>query len=293
MTTVETLCALGCAPELAVELIQLGGIGSGGSATVTAAGTTQGTATVLADGLSVITSSTFNTSDGASIPGGGAIGQSWTVVNATTEPVKLYPPDGGQFSGRNFNSAIFLRGGSSAQITKGSATAFYAIGDEISNAREHWVHTSTLIAASTNYNSVYSTTVQPQQGVCISGTFRGAYVGKTTIAAAFEGTFLGSASRNATGGTTIGNVLGSFQDGVSADATLLVDSDNSTLLVDAHSISLAAGTFRQSSSFASVAAAPIARVDVDGNDIRVVVKGVAVDTIRMQCSIRVTQFTGQ
>lgn len=76
------------------------------SLTLTAAGTTQGTATLLPAAINVITTATA-TARGV-ILNVNEIGDSITVCNATAENLLVFPPSGGAFNGGTANVPFIM-----------------------------------------------------------------------------------------------------------------------------------------------------------------------------------------
>jgi hypothetical protein len=88
-------------------------------AAVSAAGTTQGTATVLTAMFNVITACTS---------GQGVMATSYytKIWNATTSACLVYPVSGAQFDAHGTNAAVYIAGGGSAEFIMTSATQGYA-----------------------------------------------------------------------------------------------------------------------------------------------------------------------
>ena len=77
------------------------------SATVAAAGTTQGTATALTSDINIVTSSTAGTAIGVVVPGAVA-GKYAIIVNRTANAINVYPASGHAFDGLSANTPISL-----------------------------------------------------------------------------------------------------------------------------------------------------------------------------------------
>jgi len=76
---------------------------------ISAAGTTQGTATALTAETNFVTSATGGSADGVLLPTGPAFGSAWiTVINDTAATVKIYPPSGGQIDSLGSNNPYSL-----------------------------------------------------------------------------------------------------------------------------------------------------------------------------------------
>lgn len=71
---------------------------------VTAAGTTQGTATALAAQFNVVTTATLN--QGVILPAGMGNGDEIDVLNSTTTNICVYPPVGGKFNNQAANMPL-------------------------------------------------------------------------------------------------------------------------------------------------------------------------------------------
>ena len=88
-------------------------------AAVSAAGTTQGTATVLTAMFNVITSCTS---------GQGVVATTYytKIWNATAAACLVYPPTGAQFDSHGTNTAVYIAAGGSAEFIMTSSTQGYA-----------------------------------------------------------------------------------------------------------------------------------------------------------------------
>jgi hypothetical protein len=80
------------------------------SATVTAAGTTQGTATALTSDINIVTSATAGSATGVVAPGA-TTGKYLIVVNRTATAINVYPASGHAFDGQAANTPISLPAG--------------------------------------------------------------------------------------------------------------------------------------------------------------------------------------
>lgn len=91
---------------------------------VTAAGTTQGTATALESEWNVITSGALNT---GVVLDGFNIGVSTTVFNESGSTKKVYPPSGMQIDALGTNAAYSLTNGKQQAFSQVSDTQFYSV----------------------------------------------------------------------------------------------------------------------------------------------------------------------
>jgi len=93
------------------------------SLTVTAAGTTQGTATALTSAVNVITTCT-EAASGVLLPVNDLC-DVIQVINATSSNLRVYPPSGGSFNGGTANIPYTMAPNSSEEFTQ-IGTANYA-----------------------------------------------------------------------------------------------------------------------------------------------------------------------
>ena len=94
------------------------------SLTVTAAGTTQATATAMSSALNVITTCT-EAAGGVLLPVND-LGDSIRVVNATSANCRVYPPSGGALNGGTANIPFTLGANSAADFVQ-TGTANYSV----------------------------------------------------------------------------------------------------------------------------------------------------------------------
>ena len=85
---------------------QVAGLNGSISATVTAAGSTQGTATALSSQYNRIT--TASLMQGVILPASQGVGDEIEVVNATTVNICVYPPTGGKLNGNTANTPLVM-----------------------------------------------------------------------------------------------------------------------------------------------------------------------------------------
>lgn len=131
-TTVQGAATIACAnmPALtgsittsAGSCATSGGGGFGTPAAISAAGTTQGTATIVANPLSIVTTAAANS--------GVILSLSYSqIINAGANTVKVYPNSGAAITGGGTtlatNAAFSIAAGSSASFSCTSSTACYA-----------------------------------------------------------------------------------------------------------------------------------------------------------------------
>ncbi len=92
------------------------------SLTVTAAGTTQATATALSSAFNVVTTCALG-ANGVQLPVNQP-GDSIQVCNATSANCYVYPPTGGSFSGGTANIPFCMGPNASEEFTQISATNY-------------------------------------------------------------------------------------------------------------------------------------------------------------------------
>lgn len=90
---------------------------------VTAAGSTQGTATALTKTVNVITAG----SGGGVILASVEIGDSWAICNISGGNVTIYPASGERINGLSTNTGFILANNTAATVQKFTATRNFAI----------------------------------------------------------------------------------------------------------------------------------------------------------------------
>lgn len=95
------------------------------SATVAAAGTTQGTATVLTSDYNVVTSATAGSATGVVVPGATS-GKYVVVVNRTAVAINVYPASGHAFDGLAVNTPISVPAGGFLEYFGTSTTQWHS-----------------------------------------------------------------------------------------------------------------------------------------------------------------------
>ena len=115
------------------------------AAAIAAAGATQGTATLIVDTNTIVTSSTAGSADGVILPGLATtiIGTQISVSNKTANTIKLYPPTSGTLDGGSANTPISLP--ASESVTVIATTA----------AGAAWAVINRAIVAGTNVTITY------------------------------------------------------------------------------------------------------------------------------------------
>lgn len=98
-------------------------LGDSLNATVTAAGTTQGTATLLTATNNIVTTATAVSALGV-IPPASPINPIYTIINATAETIDIYPPSGAKFNNGSANAAVTLATGVSCILKRFSSTVW-------------------------------------------------------------------------------------------------------------------------------------------------------------------------
>ncbi len=89
------------------------------AATVSAAGTTQGTATTLTSSVNVVT--TAAASSGVVLTNS-QIGDEYEVLNLGANPVTVYPPSSGQINNLSANAGFLLSPNTAVKVKKFTAT---------------------------------------------------------------------------------------------------------------------------------------------------------------------------
>ena len=93
---------------------------------VSAAGTTQGTATGLTKTVNFVTSVTSSSAEGVALPGAAA-GLFITVVNTTATNLKVYPATGDAINDLSSNTAFIIPGESSMQFYAKDSTTWLSM----------------------------------------------------------------------------------------------------------------------------------------------------------------------
>lgn len=94
------------------------------AATVSAAGTTQGTGTSLTNTYNLVTTATAD--QGVVLPSAAA-GKTVKIVNATSVSIKVYPASGEQIDSLSANAAKSLAAGSSLDLVCASGTVWQSL----------------------------------------------------------------------------------------------------------------------------------------------------------------------
>lgn len=270
-----------------------------GSTSIAAAGTSQGAATALTSGFNVVTTATYDSADGVVLPTTGLLAEVGSRIfvynnSASKDPIRIWPGSGRNFAGRSSNLSLWLAPGKGVEILVASSTLLLAFGDQVSGPMEHWVHLKTTLTNVSAFQSLFNIAISEQEGTAVEGTFRAAYVGKSTAAMIVEGRFNAAAYRDSGGGATKARRIGYFQDGSGADATTLIDGSNETLLaLAAEDGTITSGVFYADSSVAVAANAPAVNAVISSNNLQIQAKGVATDTVAIWASLRITEFQGQ
>ena len=114
----QDLMGLGIPPELAGELGNL-------PQSVTAAGTTVGTATAFSQHLALVTAATSQT--GVILPSGAKIGTPYYIIGVGTAAPVVYPPTSGTINAGSANAGLTLSGATATAILiRASSTAWYS-----------------------------------------------------------------------------------------------------------------------------------------------------------------------
>lgn len=93
---------------------------------VSAAGTSQGTATELTKTVNFVTSVTASSAEGVALPGAAA-GLFITVVNTTATNLKVYPATGDAINDLSSNTAFIIPGESSMQFYAKDSTTWLSM----------------------------------------------------------------------------------------------------------------------------------------------------------------------
>lgn len=109
MTTLRNLMGTGIAP-LQAQATATGLL----SNSLTAAGTTQGTALAMPSDFNVFTTVALNS--GTVLPPNCLPGDWYTVVNHGANPLSVYPPTGGKIANGSTNAALSVAANKTAQI---------------------------------------------------------------------------------------------------------------------------------------------------------------------------------
>lgn len=292
MSTVQGLMASGVpAPTAnAIQAMVLNGSGILPNTAAATAGTTQVTANELTSGVNIMSTVNPTGLGGVRLPvqrGFEALGASLVVSNPSFHPMLIYPEVGAAINGLAVNAPIYLRSGAFVTFRRLSATAWLAIGEEVSHARNEWFHLRREVTNNTTLTQIFQRAVNTQEGVIISGYFNGALVGKGTAAAAVFGTFTGAASRAAAASLVAGTYISDkFQ------SALATGSPNQSTTI-ASRASLGTGLFSVDSTYTDPALTPIVKCVVSGNNFEVQARSVATDTFRLDVSFMVKTFSGQ
>jgi hypothetical protein len=169
------------------------------SAAVSAAGTTQGTATALTASYNVVTTAAANS--GVILPAATTAGWSVTVVNRGANAVNVYPASGAAIDGAAANVAISLPVGDTITLQNSSATQWFTTvpiglagsGISITNGN------GTMTIANTGVTSVAAGT-----GISVSGSTGSVTIsntGVTSVALSLPSIFTVSGSPVTTTGT--------------------------------------------------------------------------------------------
>jgi hypothetical protein len=124
MTNVSDLAQLGFTPEQAKHLgddVEIG---------MSAAGTTQGTATVLTGTVNVVSTITASSAEGVILPSAENHARKVVlVINATTAALTVYPASGETIDGAKANAAVTIPGKKAKRFYRVSATGWYSDTD--------------------------------------------------------------------------------------------------------------------------------------------------------------------
>ncbi len=96
------------------------------SNTISAAGTTQGTATALTSDINRVTSSTAGTQIGVILPAN-SVGRSITVINDSANDINVYPPTSSAIDGAGTNTAVTLKTGSQVIYSTTTSTLYSTV----------------------------------------------------------------------------------------------------------------------------------------------------------------------
>ena len=95
------------------------------TASISAAGTTQGTATALGSAVNFI--STAASGSGVVLSSSASAGDSQLVYNGGANPVKVYPPSGASINGLSANAPAIVGVRTACEFHCGSATQWAAV----------------------------------------------------------------------------------------------------------------------------------------------------------------------
>lgn len=293
MTDIRPLVGVGIPVEQAsaIDAIIDSAVGNTVSAAVTAAGVNQANATALVSNINVVTSAVFGTTEGVKLPVSATAGSKYQVFNGTAHPILLYPMSGGTINGLATNAPIYIKPRGHVAVFMTTATAAWAIGEEVSSGNTEWIHIRFTKANDTTFTTpVWTRAVAEQEGLWLDGYFYGAYVGKATAACSFAGRFYGGGSRPAagslTGAVTIGN---DFQSALTTGSPV-------TAATATASNNTSNGTFRgiaASSAVNTSVVYPFVRTNVSSNDLIIQARGIATDTIEYYLSFKLITMAGQ
>lgn len=156
---------------IAAEVAKL--IGESRAAGLTAAGTTQGTATAIKSSVNTFTTVTTASAEGARLPTKSVVARDvFTVINNGAGILKVYPPTGGSINNGSTNAAIQIQSGGDGRFMRTSSTAWTAIGlgitsfeTAISSVTAAGTTIADCTALTTSYTNV--TTTAASTGVCL------------------------------------------------------------------------------------------------------------------------------
>lgn len=300
-TDIRRFTSVGFSTEKAQQLVEALNAVEGTAADsvdigVVCAGTSQANARELDAITNIIIYSDYGTADGIRLPASGSLsvpGTRLRLFNSTVDPVRIYPATGKNFSGRPTNAPIYLAQGKSCEIMVIDGSTYYTLGEMLSNPMEHWVHVKQTLTNVGAFSTLFTAAIAANEGVSISGFFRGAYATHASAAAIFEGRFSGAASRGNSGNAVIANRHGFFQDGNTSDSTTLVEGLPPTTTITPAIAPYNYGLWDVDSSFSDPNAMPVVRCALSTNDLLVQARGTLTDAIVMNASFRITRFGGQ
>lgn len=135
------------------------------SATVTAAGTNQATATVLSSDVNIITSSSSGT--GVVVPGATS-GKYAVIVNRSANPINIYPASGHAFDGLAANAAISLPVNGFLEMFGSSTTQWHTTVQALVSGS---FVSGNIAGSAAGLNAANVQTLQPYSDGIISGGF--------------------------------------------------------------------------------------------------------------------------
>lgn len=112
--------------DASLGALTLTGSQTSSNASVSAAGTTQGAATVLTKTVNFVTSVTASSADGVALPAASA-GLTITVVNTTATNLNVYPASGDAINDLSSNAAFVIPGESSMQFYAKDSTYWLSL----------------------------------------------------------------------------------------------------------------------------------------------------------------------